>query len=50
MNTSIPGFGLNFYTNLRTAVTMTTSIPARGVTTNNSTTTIIKALRWNGQS
>lgn len=47
--TSIPGFGINFQANLPVASTMTTSIPARGVTTDNRTNVIIPAKRWNGQ-
>lgn len=49
MTTSIPGLGLNFQANLPVASTMTTSLPARGVTTDNRTNVIILAKRWNGQ-
>lgn len=49
MNTYMPGYPVNFQANLPVAVTMTTSIAARGVTTDNRTNVVIPAKRWNGQ-
>ncbi len=50
MTLNMPGYPTNFQANLPMANTMTTSLPARGVTTDNRTNVIIPAKRWNGQS
>jgi hypothetical protein len=49
MTLFMPGYPPNFQANLPFASTMTTKIPARAPTTNNSTTTVITHPRWNGQ-
>jgi hypothetical protein len=49
MTANIPGYPVNFQANLPVAVTMTTALPGRTVTTNSATNVIILAKRWNGQ-